>query len=86
MLLRPVIFRKGTTEAERWRAKAIVEQYGRSSLARFTLLDDKSYYFSPSGRTVIAYVPKGRGAIALGDPVSIQVVTSGIREGVVMLS
>lgn len=69
MLLRPVIFRGGSTTAERQRAQAIVEQYGHSSLARFTLLDDKSYYFSPSGQTVIAYVPKGRGAIALGDPI-----------------
>jgi phosphatidylglycerol lysyltransferase len=32
-------------------------------------LDDKAYYFSPSGRSVIAYVAKGRGAIALGDPI-----------------
>jgi len=69
MLLRPVIFWGGAGSAERQQAQAIVEQYGRSSLARFTLLDDKSYYFSPSGQTVIAYVPKGRGAIALGDPI-----------------
>ncbi|MGB3788512.1 MAG: phosphatidylglycerol lysyltransferase domain-containing protein [Phormidesmis sp.] len=69
MLLRPVIFRVGASEEERQRAKVIVEQYGHSSLARFTLLEDKSYYFSPSGQTVIAYVPKGRGAIALGDPI-----------------
>ena len=51
------------------KAKVIVEQYGRSSLAPLTLLNDKSYYFSTSGRSVIAYVPKGRGAIALGDPI-----------------
>ncbi len=69
MLFRPVIFRGITSEAEREQAKAIVEQHGQSSLARFALLDDKSYYFSPSGQTVIAYVAKGRGAIALGDPI-----------------
>lgn len=69
MLFRPVIYRGPANAAERQRARAIVEQYGRSSLARFTLLEDKSYYFSPSGQTVIAYVPKGRGAIALGDPI-----------------
>jgi phosphatidylglycerol lysyltransferase len=55
--------------AERQHAAEIVENYGCSSLARFTLFDDKAYYFSPSGQTVIAYVPKGRGAIALGDPI-----------------
>ncbi len=69
MLLRPVLFRGSATAAERQQAQTIVEQYGRSSLARFALLSDKSYYFSPSGRSVIAYVPKGRGAIALGDPI-----------------
>ena len=69
MLLRPVILHTEATPKERQRAKEIVERYGCSSLARFALLDDKSYYFSPSGQSVIAYVPKGRGAIALGDPI-----------------
>lgn len=69
MLFRPVIFRGTASPTERQRARAIVEAYGHSSLARFALLEDKSYYFSPSGQTVIAYVPKGRGAIALGDPI-----------------
>ncbi len=70
MLLRPVLVRgESATAEERQRVKEIVEQYGHSSLARLTLLKDKAYYFSPSGRSVIAYVPKGRGAIALGDPI-----------------
>ncbi|BCX06798.1 MAG: hypothetical protein KatS3mg066_0657 [Fischerella sp.] len=68
MLLRPVLLRNHTLEVERKRAKEIVEQYGKSSLARFTLFDDKTYYFSPSGKSFIGYVAKGRGAIALGDP------------------
>ena len=69
MLLRPVLLRGGATKQECQRAQEIVEKYGRSSLARFTLFEDKAYYFSPSGQSVIAYVPKGRGAIALGDPI-----------------
>ncbi|HEY9644302.1 MAG TPA: phosphatidylglycerol lysyltransferase domain-containing protein [Coleofasciculaceae cyanobacterium] len=69
MLLRPVLLRFGSAPEERRRARTIVEQYGRSSLARFTLLEDKAYYFSPSGQSVVAYVAKGRGAIALGDPI-----------------
>jgi phosphatidylglycerol lysyltransferase len=69
MLLQPVFWRNLATPKEWQRAKEIVEQYGCSSLAAFTLLNDKSYYFSPSGNSVIAYVPKGRGAIALGDPI-----------------
>lgn len=69
MLFRPVILRETASPAERQRARAIVEQYGHSSLARITLLEDKSYYFSPSGQTVVAYIARGRGAIALGDPI-----------------
>ncbi len=70
MILRPVLVRgEPATPEERQKALKIVEQYGRSSLARLTLLKDKAYYFSPSGGSVIAYVPKGRGAIALGDPI-----------------
>jgi phosphatidylglycerol lysyltransferase len=69
MLMRPVLIHQAATTEERKRAKKIIEQYGCSSLARFALLDDKSYYFSPSGNSVIAYVPEGRSAIALGDPI-----------------
>lgn len=69
MLLQPVFLRNSASIKERQKAKEIVENYGCSSLAAFTLLSDKSYFFSPSGRSVIAYVPKGRGAIALGDAI-----------------
>lgn len=72
MLLRPVLLQVGGTDEEREQASKIIQQYGRSSLAHFCLLPDKSYYFSPSGNTVIAYVPKGRGAIALGDPIGAE--------------
>lgn len=69
LLLSPVFVRVSASSSERQQAREIVEKYGRSSLAAITLLSDKSYYFSPSGRSVIAYVPKGRAAIALGDPI-----------------
>ncbi len=69
MLLRPVLSHRGASLAEQKRARLLVEKYGRSSLAQLTLLSDKVYYFSPSGQTVIAYVAKGRTAIALGDPI-----------------
>lgn len=69
MLLRPVLLRNTAAGYERRRAREIIEQYGQTVLASLALLNDKSYYFSPSGRSVIAYVPKGRGAIALGDPI-----------------
>jgi phosphatidylglycerol lysyltransferase len=85
MILRPVLLRgEPATLTERQRAKELVEKYGRSSLAHFTLLSDKAYYFSPSGRSFIAYVPKGRGAIALGDPIGspedCQEVITGFKQ------
>jgi phosphatidylglycerol lysyltransferase len=69
MLLRPVLLRDSASLSERNKAKEIVAKYGRTTIARLALLEDKSYYFSPSGKSTIAYVPKGRGAIALGDPI-----------------
>lgn len=70
MVLRPVLLRGDpATLIDRDRARDIIDQHGRSSLARLALLPDKSYYFSPSGQSVVAYVAKGRAAIALGDPI-----------------
>ncbi|PHX53857.1 hypothetical protein CP500_019255 [Tychonema bourrellyi FEM_GT703] len=69
MLLRPVLLRNSASFSERNEAQEIVGKYGRTTIARLALLEDKSYYFSPSGKSTIAYVPKGRGAIALGDPI-----------------
>ncbi len=70
MLLRPVLLRGDPANAaERYRARKLIDQYGQSSLARLALLKDKAYYFSPSGKSVVAYVAKGRAAIALGDPI-----------------
>lgn len=66
MLLRPVFVRQLQTPDQRSRAQAIVETYGRSSLARFVLFEDKAYYFSHGG-SVVAYAVKGRVAVALGD-------------------
>ena len=68
MLLRPVLLRQPATPEARRRAVGVVEAYGRSSLARMTLFDDKSYFFSPGG-SVVAFVAKGRAALALGDPI-----------------
>jgi phosphatidylglycerol lysyltransferase len=70
MLLRPVLLRGDpATNAEYQQARQIIDQHGKTSLARLSLLSDKSYYFSPARRSVVAYVAKGRAAIALGDPI-----------------
>ena len=71
MLLRPVLVRQPATNNEHMQARAIVEKYGSSSLARFTLFEDKSYFFSPGG-SVLAFVAKGGIALVLGDPIGPQ--------------
>ena len=68
LLIRPVLARHRSSAGERSRAWEIARTYGRTSLARLTLLDDKLYYFSPGG-SMIAYVVEGRVAAVLGDPI-----------------
>ena len=68
MLLRPVLIHTRAHEEERKRAGEIIMAHARTSLARFALLPDKLYFFSPGG-SVIAYVPESHMAIALGDPI-----------------
>ncbi len=68
MLLRPVLTRRVASDEERTRAWDIVRAHGRSSIARYALLDDKHFFFSPGG-SVISYVVENRVALALGDPI-----------------
>ncbi len=83
LLSRSVVVREPATADERSRATAIVEAHGRSSVARMTLLDDKSYYFSKGG-SVVAYVAKNGFAVALGDPIGppddIDAAIGGFRD------
>lgn len=71
MLLRPVLARLLPSTDERSRAWEIVRAYGNSSLARYTLLDDKLYFFTKGG-SVISYVTETRVALVLGDPIGPQ--------------
>jgi phosphatidylglycerol lysyltransferase len=68
MLLRPVLIRRSQTEEEHSRAWEIVRAHGRTALARYALLDDKSFFFTPTG-SLISYVVEDRVALALGDPI-----------------
>jgi phosphatidylglycerol lysyltransferase len=68
MLLRPVLLHSNVTTNDRQKAEVIIERYGRTSLARMALFDDKAYFFS-SGGSVIAYAVHNGAAVALGDPI-----------------
>jgi lysyl-tRNA synthetase, class II len=66
--LRP--FRVEPTDAdERERAAQLVQASGSDSLAYFALRRDKSYFFSPSGRSFLAYRVVAGTALVAGDPI-----------------
>lgn len=64
-------FSKGFTAAdsEKRLVKKILSKHGKNSLDFFKQWNDKSYFFSPSMNSFIAYRTSGSEAIALGDPV-----------------
>jgi phosphatidylglycerol lysyltransferase len=68
-LFRPVFYRLRTLPHERSLAAQILEAHGRSSLDPFKLAADKTYHFSPSGRSFLAYRMAGHFAVVLADPV-----------------
>lgn len=68
MVTRPVFFRDPATPDERERARKIAQEYGHTSLTRFAMFEDKSFYFTPGG-SVVSYVSKGRIGLTLGDPI-----------------
>lgn len=78
MFARPVLVRQPATQEERAKAKNIVENHARSSLARSTLFTDKSYFFGNG--SMIAFAAKGRFALALGDPIGpVEEIPASIR-------
>ncbi len=68
-LFRPVIHQFTTLPRERHLARQIVQQYARTSLDYFKTWPDKSFFFSPSHRSMISYAVAGNVALVLGDPV-----------------
>ncbi len=58
-----------TAFGERERAAELVQEHGTDSLSYFALRRDKSYFFSPSGRSFLAYRVIGGTALVAGDPI-----------------
>ena len=54
---------------DRERATELVQEHGADSLAYFALRRDKSYFFSPSGKSFLAYRVIGGTALVAGDPI-----------------
>ena len=67
--LRPFAQRVRQSPEERAAAEELVRAEGHDSLSYFSLRRDKSYFFSPSGRSFLAYAVIGGSAIVSGDPI-----------------
>jgi lysylphosphatidylglycerol synthetase-like protein (DUF2156 family) len=67
--LRPFGHAVAQTVGERRVARALVESYGSDSLSFFALRRDKSYLFSPSRSSFLAYRVVAGTALVSGDPV-----------------
>ncbi len=67
-LFRPVLYRYSTHLRERALARSIASRYGLSSLDYFKTWGDKSFFFSQSRRSFLAYRVAANTAIVLGDP------------------
>jgi phosphatidylglycerol lysyltransferase len=68
-LFRPAVYRFSTLPHERARATDIVLSYGRSSTDYFKVWPDKSFFFSESEKSFLAYRVGANMAVVLGDPV-----------------
>ena len=68
-LFRPVYYQFRIHPRDAAAARAIVERHGRTAVDYFKLWPDKSYIFSSTQRSFIAYRVGGSFAVALGDPV-----------------
>ncbi|HLQ66854.1 MAG TPA: phosphatidylglycerol lysyltransferase domain-containing protein [Candidatus Limnocylindrales bacterium] len=67
-LMRPVGHR-GRHRSERERVARLLRHYGDSSVGAFALEPDVDYFFSPTGRAVIAYRFESNVLLVLGDPI-----------------
>jgi phosphatidylglycerol lysyltransferase len=67
-LLRPVAHRE-RHRTERERVARLLRHYGDSSVGHFALEHDVDYFFSPTGRAVLAYRFESNVLLVLGDPI-----------------
>jgi lysyl-tRNA synthetase class 2 len=70
--LRPVTERVRQSAEERRLVRALVSRHGDDSLAFFSLRLDKTYFFSPTRRSFLAYRVVGGAALVSGGPIGAE--------------
>ncbi len=68
-LLNPIAKALLPNKKQREDVASLVHNYGTNSISYFALEEDKTYFFSASGKVVISYVLKGGVAVVAGDPI-----------------
>ena len=68
-LFRPVAATLLPDEAAQRKVAHLLYHYGKNSISYFALDNDKSYFFSSSGKVAISYVLQGSTAVVAGDPI-----------------
>lgn len=68
-ILRPVAATLLPDEEARQTVQRHTRTYGKNSISYFAFSEEKSYFFSSSGKSVISYVLEGQVAVVAGDPI-----------------
>jgi phosphatidylglycerol lysyltransferase len=68
-IFRPVAAALIPDHETRSRVSELTKTYGTNSISYFALDEDKTYFFSASGKSVISYVLQGSTAVVAGDPI-----------------
>jgi len=69
LLFRPVLSLRRAHDANREKARRLIDEYGDESLDAYALLPDKKFFFTAGDEAVIPYVLSDNIAIALADPI-----------------
>lgn len=68
-ILRPLVFQQEEVESDLQRARALVQQYGRSAIDYFKTYPDKLFFFASDGDGFVSYKVGNDFAVVLGEPV-----------------
>lgn len=69
LILRPVAASLLPDQKKKHSVESLTRLYGKNSISYFALSEDKSFFFSASGKAFLSYVLEGSVAVVAGDPI-----------------